>query len=397
MLKELDYTCYHSGKWHIDGMPLDNGFERSYLVQDQDRYFSPRVHFNDDRKLPPVDPASGYYATVAIAEHAIKHLKRHAAENPGKPFFEYLAFTCPHFPLQALEQDIVHYRGRYREGWDSLRAERLSRMRRMGLVNCELSPRTEGVVPWNSLTDEERNGWQARMAVHAAMVDRMDREIGRVLDQLRAMKAMDNTVILFLSDNGASAERVLRGDGNDPEAPIGSQKSFRCLEPGWANLANTPLRLSKIFVHEGGISTPLIVHWPKGLGAPNQLRHNPGHVVDLVPTILELVGSEKPATWAGLPLPPAPGRSLVPVLRQDGAVAHDFMWWFHSGNRAIRVGDWKLVSEGNKPWELYDLRTDRGESKNLASEQPKRVEQMEQAWKEYLETCRKLAGSDERT
>jgi arylsulfatase len=224
------------------------------------------------------------------------------------------------------------------------------------------------------------------------MVDRMDREIGRVLDQLRAMKVLDNTVVFFFSDNGASAERVLRGDGDDPSAPAGSRRTFKCLEPGWANLANAPLRRSKIFVHEGGISTPLIVHWPAGIRAVGQLRHNPGHVIDLVPTILELVGGSKPTVWNGEPIPPAPGRSLVPALAGDGAVARDYLWWFHSGNRAIRVGDWKLVSEKDRPWELYNLAADRGESNDLSAKEPGKASQLERAWSERLEEFRALAA-----
>ncbi len=394
-LKPLGYRSYHSGKWHVDGMPLQNGFDHSYLLQDQDRYFSPQVHFEDDRKLPPVKPDSGYYATVAIADHAIKCLREHAEQHANRPFFHYLAFTCPHFPLHALPDDIARYRGRFRDGWDVLRQERLERTRKMGLLDCNLSERTPGVAAWNSLSDEERKQWQIRMAVHAAMVDRMDREIGRVLEQLKAMSALDNTVIFFMSDNGASAEKILRGDGHDPAAPPGSWQSYLCIEPAWANLANAPLRRSKIFVHEGGISTPLVVHWPQGIEARGELRHNPGHLIDLAPTILELVGGTKPARWNGEPIPPAPGRSLVKVFAQDNTVAHDYLWWFHSGNRAIRVGDWKLVSEGkNGPWELYDLSRDRSETKNLAAEQPERVRELEQAWTRHLEEFRSLATQD---
>jgi arylsulfatase len=391
-LKPLGYRSYHSGKWHVDGMPVAEGFDRSYLLQDQDRFFSPRVHFEDDQKLAPVSPESGYYATVAIADHAVKCLKDHARDHAQAPFFHYLCFTCPHFPLHALAEDVARYRDRFAAGWDELRVGRLARMKKLGLLDCALSPRTPGVPAWDALSSTEKQEWQARMAVHAAMVDRMDREIGRVLDQLRAMKVLDNTVVFFFSDNGASAERVLRGDGDDPSAPAGSRRTFKCLEPGWANLANAPLRRSKIFVHEGGISTPLIVHWPAGIRAVGQLRHNPGHVIDLVPTILELVGGSKPTVWNGEPIPPAPGRSLVPALAGDGAVARDYLWWFHSGNRAIRVGDWKLVSEKDRPWELYNLAADRGESNDLSAKEPGKASQLERAWSERLEEFRALAA-----
>jgi len=183
----------------------------------------------------------------------------------------------------------------------------------------------------------------------------------------------------------------LRGDGHDASAPAGSARSYQCLEPGWANLANTPLRRSKIFVHEGGISTPLILHWPRGIAARGKLRHQPGHVVDLLPTILELAGSSKPTERHGSAVPPAHGRSLVPMLTQNQQVGHESLWWFHSGNRAIRMGDWKLVSEKDRAWELYNLAADRGESHDLAAEQPRRVHQLEAVWQDRLHAFRELA------
>ncbi len=394
-LRPLGYRSYHSGKWHIDGTPLEGGFDRSYRLEDTDRYFNPKVHFEDDIRLPPVPPDSGFYLTTHIADHAIKCLKEHADKYADKPFFEYLAFTSPHFPLHALPEDIAKYKDRFRDGWDKLREERLKRMKSLGIVDCELSERTPGVPAWDTLSAEEKDQWQIRMSIHAAMVDRMDQEIGRVLDQLRAMKAMDNTLIFFLSDNGASAEKVLRGDGNDPTAPPGSAKTFLCIEPGWANFANTPLRRSKIFVHEGGISTSLIVHWPAGISAKGEFRRNPGHVTDLVPTILEAAGGKKPDMWNGRPIPPAPGHSLLPAFAKDGSVDHEYLWWYHSDNRAIRMGDWKLVSAGlDSPWELYNLSTDRSETHDLSGQYPEKVKELADAWMSRLDEFRGLAEKD---
>ena len=234
------------------------------------------------------------------------------------------------------------------------------------------------------------------MEVHAAMVDRMDQEIGRVVAQLRAMKALDNTAIFFLSDNGASAEKLVRGDGNDPAASPGSALSFMCLEPPWANLSNAPLRLSKIFVHEGGISTSMIVHWPSGILSRNEFRRAPAHVIDLAPTILQIAGGSKPAVWNGQAVPPAPGHSLVPNFFVDGSVKHMDLWWFHSGNRALRVGDWKIVAEGkNTPWELYDLATDRGETHDLAARNPDLMKKMADLWRTHLEEFTALAAKSE--
>ena len=415
-LKPLGYRSYHSGKWHIDGMPLAGGFDRSYYLQDQGRFFSPLVHYEDDEKLPPVQRASGYYATTAIADHALKCLREHAERYADRPFFSYVAFTSPHFPLQALPEDIERYRDRYRQGWEVLRRQRYERMTKLGIVDCPLSAVEHNVGPpydfpealkklgpgevnrplaWVDLTDEQRDFQVAKMAIHAAMVDRMDREIGRLVDQLRTMQALDNTLIFFLSDNGASAEIMVRDDGHDPSAPFGSAATHLCLGPGWSTVANTPLRRHKTWVHEGGISTPLVVHWPKGIAARGELRRNPGHVIDLVPTVLEIVGGRRPETWQGEPVPPPPGKSVAPAFTEDGSVTRDYFWWLHEGNRAIRVGDWKLVAAGDKsPWELYDLSVDRCESKDLAKQHPDQERELERIWQQRIDEFRELAARD---
>ncbi len=416
MLRPLGYRSYHSGKWHIDGMPLANGFDRSYRLEDVGRYFHPRVHFEDDRRLAPIEPGTGYYATTAIADHGITYLQEHRANHGGQSFFLYLAFTAPHFPLHALPQDIARYRGRYREGWEAVRAERWKRIQDMGLISGRLSDVERDVgppyhfpdalralgpgevnhpVPWGTLTDQERDFQAAKMAIHAAMVDRLDQEIGRVLDQIRKMGAFENTLILFLSDNGASAEIMVRGDGHDPAAVPGSAASHLCLGPGWSTVANTPFRRHKTWVHEGGIATPLIVHWPSGLSDPGSLRHGPGHVIDIVPTIRELTGARLEDTRDGPPIPVSPGISLVPAFTRDGTVRHDDLWWEHEGNRAIRMGDWKLVAAGQDgPWELYDLATDRTETQNRAREQPAKVRDLAQRWQALRQEFITLARDD---
>ncbi len=418
-LRPLGYRCYHAGKWHVTGRrkPVaDGGFDRSYWFQDWDRYFSPREHFEDDVQLPPVSPDSGYYATTAFADHAIGYLKEHAQQHAEQPFFLYLAFISPHFPLHALPEDIARYRDRYLEGWDVIRQRRWQRLREMGIVDCDLAaldtklqPRyfkpdlleTVGAgeirhaVAWNGLSDEQKRFQATKMAIHAAMVDRMDREIGRVLEQLRAMNAYENTVIFFLSDNGADATLLVRGEGHDRAAEPGSWRSFLCLGPGWASACNAPFRRHKVWVNEGGISTPLIVHWPVGLQSRGELRHDLGHVIDLVPTILELAGGRVPDTRQGVAVPSLPGRSLVPALARDGAVERELLYFHHEGNRALRMGDWKLVSarEDRDVWELFDLSTDRCERKNLAAQQPDRVRAMEARWRELDAEFRRVAES----
>jgi arylsulfatase len=417
MLRPAGYRSYHSGKWHLDGPVLAGGFDHSYCITDFNRYFNPREHTLDDQPLPPVKPGSGYYSTTAIAQHAIKMLAEHQAGHRGQPFFLYLAFLSPHFPLQALPEDAALYKDRYRAGWDALRRERFERMRNMGLVHCSLSkldpkvipwwnlpeqelrdkigPGEAGrAVPWDSLTDAQKAFQPVKMSLHAAMIHRMDIEIGRVIGQLKKMGALDNTVIFFLSDNGASAEQLIRGDGHDRHAPPGSAGTFLSIGPGWSSAANTPFRLHKSWVHEGGISTPLIVQWPKGISARGQLRRNPGHLIDLAPTILDLAGVPWPQNLHGQPVPPPPGKSLTPVFSRDDSVQHDYFWWFHDGNRAIRIGDWKLVADHEKPFELYDMRSDRSESRNLAADHPDKVQELEAAWTRHAEEFRAQATQD---
>jgi len=414
-LKPLGYRCYHSGKWHLTAAPkpvADGGFDRSYWFRDWDRYFSPSKHFEDDVKAPPVKPDSGYYATTAFADHAISYLKNHAANHADQPFLLYLAFISPHFPLHALPEDVARYRDRYLEGWDVIRTQHWQRIRQSGLLDCALSPldplftpryfkpaimdklgpgEEEHPVPWEILTAEQKRFQATKMAIHAAMVDRMDREIGRVLDQLRAMGAFDNTVVFFLSDNGADATLLVRGEGHDPNAPPGSWRSFLCIGPGWASASNTPFRWHKIWTHEGGISTPLIVHWPNGIKARGEFRHDPGHVTDFVPTLLDLAGAHVTNIWNGTVAPSLPGRSLLPAFRKDGTVKHDFIFFHHEGNRALRLGDWKIVSAREKgdEWELYNLAKDRSELHNLAAQQPERVRRMESRWTELESTFRR--------
>lgn len=415
LLRPLGYRSYLSGKWHVDGLPTQNGFDHSYVLDDHNHNFNPAKHTEDDKPLPGVKLGDNYYTSTAYADHAIKCLKEHAAKYPDQPFFEYLAFTVPHFPLQAPPQDIARYSGQYSKGWDAVRAERFKRMAELGIVSTKLSDLEINVgppydfpeevkklgpgeinrpVPWTQLTEAQKKFQADKMAIHAAMVDRMDQEIGRVLEQIRAMKAMDNTIVLFLSDNGASAEMMIRGGGHDPAAAPGSAATFLCLGPGFSSAANTPFRRHKTWVHEGGIATPLIIQWTKGIAARGELRHNPGHLVDLAPTLMEAVGGRLPAEWKGQPVPAHPGRSLIPAFTRDNSVWHDYLWWLHEDNRAIRVGDWKLVAAKGDPWELYDLSCDRAESNNLAAQLPEKVKELEKLWQSRTDDFASQARKD---
>jgi arylsulfatase len=415
-LRAGGYRSYHSGKWHIDGRPLQNGFDRSYSLDDHDRHFAPRRHSENDRSLPPVTGDSRYYSSTAIADHAIKFLREHAEQYSSQPFFGFVAFTAPHFPLQAPAEEIARYRNKYRSGWDAMRDGRWQRLKSLEIggtslaaIERDLGPPYEysealeqlgpnelsRPLPWKDLSPEQQDFQANKMAVHAAMVDRMDQEIGRVLTQLRTMGAFDNTLVFFLSDNGASAEIMVRGDGHDPDADCGTGATFLSMGPGWSSLANTPFRRHKTWVHEGGISTPFLVHWPKRIAAHGELRHAPCHVIDLVPTILAAAGIQRPETWESAVLPPLAGRNLLPLFERDGTIARDSLWWYHEGNRALRVADWKIVATGEGgPWELYDLSSDRAEANNLAEEQPATVRELAAIWAKQLEEFRVLAAQD---
>jgi arylsulfatase len=417
LLRPLGYRTYHSGKWHIDSTPLASGFDHSYSLNDHDRHFAPKRHTEDDKPLPAVDPAKGgYYSSTAIADHAIKCLKEHAEHYADHPFFEFLAFTAPHFPLQAPAEDIAKYRKRYLAGWDVMREQRWERLKALNIPGASLSAIERDVGPpyaypaalkklgpdelnrplaWNELSAQQREFQACKMAVHAAMVDRMDREIGRVLAQLKEMGSLQNTVVFFLSDNGASAEMMVRGDGHDPQAECGTGATFLSIGPGWSSLANTPFRRHKTWVHEGGISTPLIVHWPKGISVRGEVRHTPGHVIDLVPTIMELAGGKPPVEWNGKPVPRPPGVSLASLFSKDGTVTRESIWWLHEQNRALRVGDWKIVAAGKEsPWELYDLSVDRTETRNLAAEKPEKVREFAAIWTKQFKEISELAAAD---
>lgn len=407
MLQLAGYRNYHVGKWHLHSRmeaaerpqlvrrstgydaswPLHRGFDRSYCVKSQNNFFNPNLLFDEDQPVRRPGGDGDYYITEAFTDRAVKYLQEHARRHADQPFFVYLAHTAPHFPLHALPADIERHRERYRQGWDVIRKQRLARQKEMGLLDCRLSPRDEEAAAWSSLTADEQENWATRMAIHAGMIHCVDRGIGRLVRQLKAMNAFENTLILFLSDNGASAEYIVRGDGHDPQADPGSGATYLCLEVGWSNASNTPFRQHKMWTHEGGIATPLIAHWPNGLepALRGGITHQVGHVIDIVPTVLEIAETDPPDHFDGIAVPDVTGRSLLPILRGESRQPHEFLFWEHVGNRALRQGDWKLVGEDGGDWELYDLSADRSETTNLASEHPDRVARMAHTWQAYAD------------
>lgn len=254
-------------------------------------------------------------------------------------------------------------------------------------------------MAWDSLTDEQKRFQATKMAIHAAMVDRTDREIGRLLDRLENMNVFEDTLVMFLSDNGASAEIMIRGQGHDPDAPPGSEKTHLCLGPGWSNCSNSPFRRHKIWVHEGGVATPMVASWPNGIKARGELRHDMGHVIDFLPTIMDLAGVKPEDIPLPHDAPSLPGKSLVPTFEQDGSVEHDHIYFHHEGNRALRVGNWKLVNESlvnrgttDDPWALYDLSKDRCEMVDLSTDMPAKYQEMRDQWQKCEDQYRTKCG-----
>jgi arylsulfatase A-like enzyme len=420
LLKQQGYRCYHSGKWHIfrrvpryQEMSFDEvGFDRSYRTQDG-RHLRPLVLLENGDTLPL--PGAGYEASRAIVDHAIKYLEEHAAQHAEMPFFSYIAFIAPHFPLQALQEDIDPYRGKFTMGWNDLRALREENRTELGFRDdavapfeperyapwnltpeelvSQIDPAEVGrALPWSTLTADQQEFQASKMAIHAAMVTRMDSEIGRFLEKLEELGYLDNTLIFFCSDNGASTEMMNRADRHTPGAVAGSADSYLCLGPGWSTAANTPFRLHKTWVHEGGIATPLLVHWPEGIGKPGEFRHMPAHITDIAPTLLELSGGD-PGRLEGRY--DAPGISLVPFLKEDRVTDRPPLFFHHEHKRAIRDGNWKAVTiESGAPWELYDLSFDRGETMDLSAVETEKLRELVSAWEEQRNLMVSEIGGD---
>ena len=387
-LREGGYTTLMSGKWHVGEKrphwPKDRGFDRYFgLVSGSSSYFrvtEQRPLVDEDQVLRPKDDS--FYLTNLFTDHAVKFLDEHG--RGPKPFFLYTAFTSPHWPLHALPEDIARYRGKYKIGWDELRKRRHARMIRMGIVDQRwpLTERDAEVPAWDTVQDKDRQ--DLLMAVYAAQIDRMDQNIGRIVAKVKALGQESNTLILFLADNGGCAEKVDRGT---PGVAAGGPDSFLSYGPPWANASNTPFRLYKHWVHEGGIATPLIAHWPDRIKGAGRITHQPGHIIDIMATCLDVAGTPYPATYQGRGVTPLEGLSLVPVFEGKQRTAHPHLCWEHEGNRAVRQGNWKLVAQFRKPWELYDLEADRTETRDLAGSNAAKVKELAAIYDAWAAHC----------
>ena len=400
-LSENGYRTFMSGKWHLGTAdPTNHGFEQFYgTLVSAKRYFDPD-HLT---RLPRGQRSrnyqrTNYYATDAVTDHALDFLD-HARTTPDKPFFLYLAYHAPHFPLHAPVEVIRKYKSRYVNGWDQLRTERLVKMKELGVIppNTKLSARSTwknygetktGTNPaWNTLTESRKKDLARRMAIYAAMVDRMDQQIGRVIQFLKDRNQLSNTLIIFTSDNGAcfewdpfgfdvtsSNENKLH-EGSELEQ-MGSRGTYHSLGSGWANACNTPWRLYKHFNHEGGVASPAIIHWPNQSELnPGSIQMEPTHLIDIYPTILAVTQSRYKGPH------PLPGTDLFTTLNSPHNARA--LFFEHQGNRAVRDGPWKLVAMDDQPWELYDLRSDRIESTNLARRHPEKTEELESKWNQW--------------
>lgn len=410
------YRTYMSGKWHVTrftngpthNWPRQRGFDDYYgIITGAANYYQPRSLTRGNTRIEA--EGDDYFITDAITDEAIRQLRDDATDHPDRPFFQYLAYTAPHWPLHAHREDIARYRGRFAAGWDRLREERLARMIDLGIVapNATLSPRDPRVLPWE---ETPHKAWEEqRMEVYAAQIDRMDQGIGRVLETLRATGQWDNTLILFLADNGGCAEelterigtRATSGEpivtattrdgqavqfGNDPAVMPGGEETYQSYGIPWANVSNTPFRLYKHWVHEGGIGTPLIAHWPAGIAARGELRHQPAQLPDIMATCLDVAGVDYPTTYAGHAVKPLEGFSMTPIFA-DQPPAREVLYWEHEGNKAVRRGKWKLVCKYPGEWELYDIEADRSEAHDLAADHPARVAELQALYQRWADRC----------
>jgi arylsulfatase A-like enzyme len=395
VLKEAGYSTYMSGKWHVgeapEHWPRKRGFDRYFgLISGASSYWElleqkGRKRFMALEGAPFTPEGDDFYMTDAFTDFAVECLDGHGGSD--QPFFLYLPFTAPHWPLHAWPEDIAKYRGKYDLGWDKLRQQRYKRMLDLGIVEPEwaLSPRDDLVPAWDDA--ENKDDWSLRMAVYAAMVDRMDQGIGRVLDRVKAMGEEENTLVLFLSDNGGCHESIEGRKLNQAGTKPGERGSYVAYERPWANASNTPFRLFKHWIHEGGISTPLIARWPAVVKQHGELTHQVGHIIDIMATCIDVAGTAYPETFNGKPITPLEGKSLLPILEGREREPHEALFWEHFRNRGIRQGKWKLVATKAGDWELYDLEADRTELNSLVDKHPEKARELDalyEAWAERV-------------
>jgi len=427
VLKASGYRTYMSGKWHVasnlktptDSWPMQRGFDEFFgTIIGAGSFYDPNTLTRGNENVEHEARQPGWFYTDAISDQAVAYIDAHCRDHASTPFFAYVAYTAPHWPLHAHDDDIARYRGRFDAGWDALREARLDRLVASGILKAhwKLTDRDPTQPPWTEAEqDEQFRAWTLRcMEVYAAQVDRMDQGIGRIVNALERNGQLADTLVVFLADNGACAEDIPQdvtvdelvdklmiarkttrsGEpvhfGNDVTRMPGPENTYQSYGVAWANLSNAPFRLYKHWIHEGGISTPLIAHWPAVIDAKQNgtIRHAPGYLPDVMATIVDATGATYPSTFDGHAVDPLEGQSLVPVFAKD-ATGEDRrpMFWEHEGNAAVRIGKWKLAKRSPRAWELYDMDADRTELHDLAAKEPERVRQMAAQYDAWAKRC----------
>lgn len=402
-LRQGGYRTMMTGKWHLGTepkqSPIARGFDRFYGTRNFiDSYFTVLEHcpvFLDDKIVLPgtetpvnhLHPDQEWYTTDVFTDYALHFMDEAFKKHSNQPIFLYIAHNAPHFPLHAREEDTKKYRGRFRDtGWDKLRQQRYERMIELGLIKKEWALSPADVPKWDTYDAKLRDELDLKMALYSAIIDRMDQNIGRVIEKLRTAGRLDNTLFLFMVDNGVPGTGVhdWRGlfakNGRHPETRVDNYSEWgrrggwsSSSGRGWANLSNAPFRMYKRYTHEGGVATPLIVHWPDGLKDQNTLRHSPSHIIDIAPTCLNA---------AGLSTKGMEGQTLLPVFTKDSTQPRT-LFWEHEGNRAVRQGDYKLVAQHNTPWELYNMRKDRNELHDLSRSMPQKAAELKKLYEAW--------------
>ena len=417
VLKTVGYVTAVRGKWHLahdmknpnGAWPTARGFDSFFgTLTGCGSYYQPGTLTRDTHSIQDEALDPDFFYTDVIADEAVNFLATHAAQTNDAPFFLYLPFTAPHWPLHARPETIASYAGCYDVGWDVLRKRRLARQKELGLTapEVELSDRDPAVLAWK---DEPQKEWQgSRMQAYAAMVEELDIAIGRVITQLKAQGDLDNTLVIFLSDNGAAAEpvplidfelfrerrdilqHVTKGGrpvhiGNDPAVKPGAEDTYASYGRSWANASNTPFRLFKLWAHEGGVSTPFIAHWPAGQLDAGAIIHDAYQLVHVLPTLLEASSASYPEQRHGIPVHALPGSSMLAAWQGQPTEQAEPLFWEHCGNAALQRGRWKLVRQYDWPWELYDITVDRIESHDLAEQYPEIVQDLAAQWETTAE------------
>ncbi len=400
VLQSIGYRTLISGKWHQTPLPTTRGFDRYYGLADGcSNFFNPGLKARSGEGPPGrkgktrvrrwviedkvimgyTSPDKKFYHTDAFTSYAINRLDEYKGEE--KPFVLYLPYTAPHYPLHAWPEDIAKYRGKYKIGWDEIRKQRFNKMNEMGIIgtNHKLTPRAS--MEWSDLSDEQKDAEDLKMAVYAAMIDRVDQNLGRLFAKVKELGEWDNTLIMFLSDNGACSEQP----NTTPNIPPGPVESYRTISVGWANASNTPYRKFKSTDYEGGIRTPFIAHWPRVIkpGITSQM----GHIIDVSATFLDITGAKYPKEILGNKTKPPLGKSLLQIFKGNQRQPHNEIYWHFKGANALRQGDLKVIRAG-KTWELYNLKSDPTEMKNLAKERPKKTAELAEMWEKWNQECK---------